>query len=179
MYKKQIEMIDTLRKFLAEKETDMQLLIKKILTESLNNNDIRAMFFECENVYSDLNIMFYAVDNNKKTFLMKKNIMNEINGKSSFFEYLSEKEDEIYEDKGRKYEYLADYFETKGDIVLNWFILCWDKIKEEYNNIPDTFLLTLHIMISSAINLNTKEEFRDNERIKLMKSLAGKGKPHG
>ena len=172
MYKGQIEMVDKLKKFFAENEEKMQLSMKKILNESLNNNDIRALFFECENVYSDFDIMFYAIDNVKKIFLRKKDIMDEINNKHLFLKSLAEEENEIdakYEDKSSKYEdFCYDYYETKKEIVKNRVILCWDNIKGEYNDIPDTFFLFEN---DYAINLNTKKELTNNERMKLMKSM--------
>jgi hypothetical protein len=58
-------------KILAKIGTKMQLSMKQIINESLNNKDIYAMFFECKDKFGDMHIRFYAIDNKKNVFCRK------------------------------------------------------------------------------------------------------------
>jgi hypothetical protein len=182
MFKTRFEKIFTkFGKILTRIETKMQLSMKKVINESLNNKDIYAMFFECKDKFGDMHIRFYAIDNKKNVFL-RKNITEEITKGPLFPEELQEAEDDLeFEIEILQEELEHDDLSYDGDEennqerLLNWFILCWDKIKKEYNNIPQIYFSMGNYveteMGAYTIDLRTEKRLTNNERQKLLKFL--------
>ena len=167
MYIEQIEILNAWKDFLTEIETKMQVAIKKILNTSMGNKDIYAMFFEYQFDYMD--IAFFAIDNKSNVLVRDLDtINNEINCKYLFPNELFDKQLEIidkYEEEDDNFDDFTDeYYEKKEEIFKEWFILCWDKIKGEYNSIPSAFF-SIHDT-RYKINLDTKEEVTDDDIIK-------------
>jgi hypothetical protein len=166
-------------KILAGIEIKMQLSMKQIINESLNNKDVYAMFFECKHVYNDMDIWFYAIDNKKRVFL-KKGITEEITGGPLFPEDLREEKDDLEEEIEELEEIVGLEFDGLNSFgneekLMDWFMACWDKIKEGYNNIPQIYFSWGNYaepeMRACTIDLSTGRTLGNNERMQLLKSL--------
>ena len=166
MYTEQKEIINSWKKYLVKIEAKMKLTIKTILDDSKNFKKIYAMFFEYEYDYMD--ILFYAIDNKEKILLKNIDISNELNCEHLFPKDLMEKQIEIddkYDGEDDDFDEFSDkYTKEKEEIFENWFIECWDKIKDEYKNIPKTFF-SIHDT-NYKIDLNTKQKIKYDEIIK-------------
>ena len=182
MFSEHLEIIDTFEKHLIEIVEKMKSSIRLILNDTLNNKDIYSLFFVCEDCFGDMNIKFFGIDNSKKVFV-KKDTFTEIK-EPLFPKDLQEKEYELVE----KYEFDEDdeenedfgdsrfeYHNLQREKLFNWFMLCWESIKGEFNNIPQTYFTFGNYaeseMGSYTIDLFTNKKLTNNERLKLLKSL--------
>jgi len=182
MFKEHVEILNSFEKGLAEKTEKMKSSIRMLLNDSLKNENIYSLFFVCEDYYRDMNIKFYGIDNNKRVFL-KRDTFTEIN-EPLFSKKLHEKAKEIenkyeYDEKGNENMDFEDseseYRDLKPKKLLNWFINCWESIKMEFKDLPQTYFVFGNYaesdMGSYTIDLSTKRELENNERMKLLKSL--------
>ena len=164
MYKELEEVIDSWQIFLNEMETKMQCVIKKILSETVKNNEIFAMFFEYEYDYMDLS--FYAFDKNKNVLIQKYDLLvDELNCKTLFPMELLDKQEKTRHKYGEKEDdfddIYAEYDEEKQDIFKIWFKSCWDKSIKEYKNIHSTYF-SIHDTFFK-LDLMTNKTITDDE----------------
>jgi hypothetical protein len=170
------ELLGSWENYLKSLDIKMQSTIKKILNETIGNNEIYAIFFEYE--YEIMDTKFLAVDKFGNELMVKFDILiDELNCKSLFPEEWLKKvwdieyENRIYEeglfDKagneiGWKYKIddfidcWDEYESKKCEIYEKWFQQCWNKIKTEYNNIFKTYF-SIHDT-NYKIDLDTGEE---------------------
>ena len=160
------EMINDWKNYLKSLETKMQCTMKTILNEIIGNCKIYAIFFEYE--YEIMNTKFEAFDEKENILVAKYNILlDEINCKTLFPKEWLDKIYKIeFERRGTKddeFNNCYNNFENKKcEIYEEWFQLCWNTIKNEYNNFTRAYF-SIHDT-NYKIDLNTGDEM-DTDKI--------------
>ena len=114
--------------FLIESEKEIQLSIKEILDKLKNINNVYAVHFEFD--WYSFNIDFFAIDQDHIVLSENINILKEkIKRNKYFFKGLFHKEIEENE-----------IYDGVEKIFTNWFSLCWNKVKDDYEIIPEKHL---------------------------------------